>query len=214
MGEQAVPIDLVLHHAYRAAGPITLAHLAFGLLTAGPSVALRVLSELGADPAALAEQFRPPVPPDTGPFTPESFMRALEERNRTELTPEAQALVDRVREERDCAPSLLLALAEAGVLPVSPDEVRSEFGKWGVEPEPVFPPGIGKLNALIGHYRKLKEAAVDAERYEQASAHRAREKAAMRRRAELLTEWAGEAELVAMVEEIESLRATVRRLRG
>ncbi|MEV6826263.1 UvrB/UvrC motif-containing protein [Amycolatopsis sp. NPDC051102] len=214
MGEKAVSIDQVLHRAYRAEGPITLAHLAFGLLLAGQSVAFRVLSELGADPAALVERFRPPSRPDTEPFTPESFMRALEERARAELTPEAQALVDRVREERDCTPALLLALAEADVLPVSPEEVRTEFEKWGVEPEPLFPPDIRKLNKLIARYRELKEAAVDAGHYEQATALRTREKAAMHRRAELLTEWAAEAELVAMVEEIESLRATVRRLRG
>ncbi|WIX88374.1 Clp protease N-terminal domain-containing protein [Amycolatopsis sp. DG1A-15b] len=212
--EKAIPIDQVLRHAPGVDGRITVEQLAYGLLTAGQSVALRVLSDLGADPAALADRFRPPPEPDTEPFTVESFISALGERNRVELTPEAQALVDRVRDEKDCTPSLLLALAEAGVVPVSPDEIRNQFEKWGVEPEPLFPPDIRKLNVLIAQARELKRRVVDAERYDYASTIRAREKAAMRRRAELLTEWAGEAELVAMVEEIENLRATVRRLRG
>ncbi|MGW5744882.1 hypothetical protein [Amycolatopsis sp. NPDC003861] len=210
--EKAIPIDRVLGHTPATDGRITIEQLAFGLLTAGASVALRVLTELGEDPATLADRFRPP--PDPEPFTPESFMRAMEERNRAELTPEARALVDRVRDEKDCTPSLLLALAEAGVVPVSPDDVRNQFEKWGVEPEPLFPPDIRKLNTLIAYAREWKRKAVDADLYERASELRTRERAAMGRRAELLTEWAGEAELVAMVEEIESLRATVRRLRG
>ncbi|MBE8519838.1 hypothetical protein ILP97_20460 [Amycolatopsis sp. H6(2020)] len=206
--EKAIPIDRVLGRAPGVDGRITVEQLAYGLLTAGQSVALRVLSELGEDPAALADRLRPPPEP----FTIESFISALEERNRAELTPEARALVERVRDEEDCTPSLLLALAEAGVVPVSPEKIRNQFEKWGVEPEPLFPPDIRKLNTLIARARELKGKVVDAERYDDASTIRAREQAAMRRRAELLTEWAGEAELVAMVEEIERLRARVRRL--
>lgn len=224
MPEQAIHITSVLHSATSAAcvagGPITVEHLAFGLLTAGESRALRVLAELGVDAAALTERFRPAMHPDTErelaePITAESFVRGLEERNRKQLTPEARALIDRGHQERDCSPSLLLALAEEGVLPVSPDDVRAELERDPLkEPETVFPPTIRKLNALIARARELKEAAVDADRYEDASAVRTREKAAMRRRAELLTEWAGEAELVAMVEEIERLRARIRCLGG
>jgi hypothetical protein len=210
--EKAIPIDQVLGRAPSVDGRITVEQLAYGLLTAGQSVALRVLTELGEDPAVLADRFRPPPEPDPEPFTPESFMRALEERNRVEPTPEAQALVDRVRGEKDCTPSLLLALAEAGVVPVSPDKIRNQFEKWGVEPEALFPPDIRKLNTLIAQAREIKWRVVDAERYDLASTIRAREEVAMRRRAELLTEWAGEAELVAMAEEIERLRARVRRL--
>lgn len=212
MVEKAIPIDRVLGHAPGVDGRITVAQLAYGLLTAGQSVALRVLAELGEDPAALADRLRPPPEPDTEPFTIESFITAMEERNRVELTPEVQALVEGVRDEEDCTPSLLLALAEAGVVPVSPDGIRDQFTRWGVEPEPLFPPDIRKLNTLIAQARELKMKVVDAERYDLASPIRDREKAAMRRRAELLTEWAGEAELVAMVEEIERLRARVRRL--
>ncbi|MET8998031.1 hypothetical protein [Amycolatopsis sp. NPDC004169] len=173
-----------------------------------------MLSELGVDPAELAARFRLPTPPDTETVTAESFIEALEERHRVELAPEVEALIDRVRGEGDCTPSLLLGLAEAGVVPVSPEKIRDHFEKWGVEPEPLFPSEIRKVNTYIAWARKLKREAVDAERYFRASAVRDREKAAMNRRAKLLTEWAGEAELTAMVEEIESLRATVRRLRG
>ena len=207
-------IDQVLRRAPGVDGRISVEQLAYGLLTAGQSVALRVLSELGTDPAALADRLRPPPEPDTEPFTIESFISAFEERNRVKLTPEAQALVDRVRDETDCTPSLLLALAEEGVVPVSPDKIRNQFEKWGVEPEPLFPSDIRKLNTLIAQARELKMKVVDAERYDLASPMWEREKAAMRRRAELLTEWAGEAELVAMVEEIERLRARIRRLGG
>ncbi|WP_143264066.1 hypothetical protein [Amycolatopsis kentuckyensis] len=210
--EKAFLIDEVLRRVPSVDGRIGLEQLAYGLLSTRRSVALRVLTELGEDPAALADRLRPPPEPDTEPFTVESFIDAFEERNRVELTPEAQALVDRVRDENDCTPSLLLALAEAGVVPVPPDKIRDQFEKWGVEPEPLFPPDIRKLNTLIAQARELKMKVVDAERYDLASPIRDREKAAMRRRAELLTEWAGEAELVAMVEEIERLRARVRRL--
>jgi hypothetical protein len=100
--------------------------------------------------------------------------------------------------------------------PPSPSCVRwrrNQSEKWGVEPELLFPPDIRKLNTLNAQAREIKWKVVDAERYDLASTIRAREEvAAMRRRAELLTEWAGEAEVVAMVEEIERLRAQVRRL--
>jgi len=217
--ESAIPIDVVLHRATSAAycegGPITVEHLAFGLLTAGESRALRVLSELGADPAALVERFRPATQRNTEPVTIETFMSVLEEERRIGLTPAAQALVDRVRTERDCTPSLLLALAEADVVPVSAEDVRDELAREPVaEPETVFPPAIRKLNDLIARARQAKEAAVDAHDHERAAFLRDGEKAAMHRRAELLTEWAGEAQLVALVEEIERLRARVRRLSG
>ncbi|MEU5261282.1 Clp protease N-terminal domain-containing protein [Amycolatopsis sp. NPDC021455] len=219
MPEQAIEMSWVLHRATSAAhdagGPITVEHLAFGLLTAGESRALRVLSELGVDPAALVERFRPGTRPGTESAAIETFLRVLKEERRVELTPEAQALVDQADTDRDCSSRLLLALAESGALPVSPDDVREELARDPVEePETLFPPAIRKLNALIAQARQLKEAAVDAHDHERAAVIREGERAAMRRRAELLAEWAGQAQVAAMVEEIEKLRALVRHLRG
>ena len=79
---------------------------------------------------------------------------------------------------------------------------------------PADPPAeIESLTSRIAEYRRRKEEAVDAQEYTQAGLIRDKEKEVMRRRSELIREWAATVDPVDLAEAVVSLRELVAVLR-
>ncbi|GAB3739345.1 hypothetical protein GCM10027598_68520 [Amycolatopsis oliviviridis] len=75
------------------------------------------------------------------------------------------------------------------------------------------PPEIDLLTSEIAEYRRRKEAAVDAQEYNQAGVIRDQEKKVVRRRSELIREWAATVDPVILAEAVVSLREEIAILR-
>ncbi|UMP01175.1 UvrB/UvrC motif-containing protein [Amycolatopsis sp. EV170708-02-1] len=79
---------------------------------------------------------------------------------------------------------------------------------------PADPPAeIDVLTSQIAEFRRRKEAAVDAQEYTRAALIRDEEKEVVRRRSELIREWAATVDPVDLAEAVVSLRAEVAALR-
>ncbi|MFI7119557.1 Clp protease N-terminal domain-containing protein [Amycolatopsis sp. NPDC049868] len=79
---------------------------------------------------------------------------------------------------------------------------------------PADPPAeIDLLSSEIAEYRRHKEAAIDAQEFTQAGLIRDKEKEVVRRRSELIREWAATVDPVDLAEAVISLREQVAALR-
>lgn len=75
------------------------------------------------------------------------------------------------------------------------------------------PAEINSLTPQIAEYRRRKEAAVDAQEYTQAGLLRDEEIEVVRRRSELIREWAATVDPVDLAEAVVALRAEIAALR-
>ncbi|MFE6615702.1 Clp protease N-terminal domain-containing protein [Amycolatopsis sp. NPDC057786] len=91
-----------------------------------------------------------------------------------------------------------------------------ENAAWGSSPlrDPTEPPTeIDLLTSRIAELRRRKESAVDAQEFAQAAVIRDEEKPLVRRRSELIREWAATVDPVDLAEAVVSLREQVAMLR-
>ncbi|MDQ3788235.1 MAG: hypothetical protein M3422_13465 [Actinomycetota bacterium] len=216
---------------------MTGTHLLAGLLQVGECVGVVALRGLGLDVDALREELREPEPEIWDPPTLESFLAAFGGGEQAEPTAEDEALLALGAEDGYYDTGhLLVALVRHGVpqLTITADEVRAEIRRRMAEflsgrvppidpakadaligePRVWVPDGIRELGRRIEALRRERDAAVHAEEYERGAAIREREKELIAARRRLVAAWSSKVDLLAVVEEVEALRAEVDRLRN
>ncbi|GLZ35822.1 hypothetical protein Lesp02_80090 [Lentzea sp. NBRC 105346] len=204
-----------------AGGPIGLRHLLFGLVTTSNSYALLV--ECGVDLAPVSAEIADLKPVDR-PVLPKDFVCTDEA---AEALRHAAAHDGPIR-TWDLISGLIRqgGLAElAGLAPESPMNANDRIWAritdptaiWGGRTEPakdIVPAEIREFTARILQARQRKEEAIDAEDFGLAGMMRDVEKRLLAERAECAREWIATVDVLALVDEVERLRAEVAGLRS
>lgn len=207
----------------------------WGLLLAGDGVGMLALRGLGVDVEALREEMREPAP--RVPMTPESFILAVEAREKSRPTPETESMLALgATDDFFDTGHLLLGLLRHGVAvrgvtvaaaeaeigrqmaaflsgratPADPATADELIGK----PRVRVPDDIRELGRRIDDLRREKERAVDAEEFDRAGQVREQEKELLADRRRRVAAWAADVDLLAVVKEVEALRAEVDNLRN
>lgn len=218
-------------------GSVTGTHLLAGLSGVGECLGVAALRGLGVDVDALREAFGEPVRERPVPMTIESWTAAFLSAKRAEPTTKDEALLALgAEDEYYDTGHLLLASLRHGVpeLTITADEARAEITRCRAEvlsgrvppidpdeadmligePRARVPADIRELSRRIEALRREKEAAVDAEEFDRAGDIRGREKELLAARERLVAAWSPHVDVLAVVEEVEVLRAEVDQLRN
>ena len=104
-------------------------------------------------------------------------------------------------------------------LGAGPDEVREAVYKLlssraPAPREPMLPPGLGVYDEKIALVREQKDAAIDAQDFDQAAALRDSEKRLLAERAQRIADWSAGVDVIALGEELDRLRREVSRLQN
>ena len=222
----------LLNHNY-----IGTEHLLLGLIHEGQGVAASSLESLGISLEAVRAQVEEEVigqgqsaPTGHIPFTPrakkvlELSLREAKQLGHNSIGTE-HILLGLVREGEGVAAQVLVKLgADLSRVRQQVIQVLSGYagGKVTVEQagartrlvRMTVPEDLRQAEVKLAHVRRAKEAAVEAEDFEQAAALRDQERELLARVAERERAWTAGVDLEAVVRENENLHGEVERLRG
>jgi ATP-dependent Clp protease ATP-binding subunit ClpA len=221
----------LLNHNY-----IGTEHILLGLIHEGEGVAATSLESLGISLGALPGQVEEIIgpgqsaPPGHIPFTPrakkvlELSLREANQLGHNYIGTE-HILLGLVREGEGVAAQVLVELgADLSRVRQQVIQVMSGYAGGTVAAEQAgartrlvrmtLPEDLRQAEVKLAHVRRAKEAAIEAEDFEQAAALRNQERELLARVAERERAWTAGVDLEAVVRENENLHGEVERLRG
>jgi Clp amino terminal domain, pathogenicity island component/UvrB/uvrC motif len=205
-------------------GYIGTEHLLLGLLREGDGVAGRALASLGIALPAVREQVEEIIglgkhtPTGHIPFTPRAkkvLELSLREAMRLDhlYIGTEHILLGLLREGDGVAVAVLTKLGAGS------DQIRHAvidlLSPHGPAPaDRVQPPGLHRYDERIALVRLQKDAAIDAQDFDQAAALRDSEKRLLAERAQRIADWSAGVDVAALGEEVDRLRREVSRLQN